>query len=70
MGIVDRENFIALLQRDDPTEIQKYLMRRGKRKKVNPIIEIEEIPPDVSIDTPEGKKKKTITAKADDIKAI
>ena len=67
---MDRENFIELLQRDDPTEIQKYLMRRGKRAKINPIIEIEEIPPDKSIDTTVDKKKKVITAKADDIKMI
>ena len=69
MGIVDKDNFIVLLQRDDPTEIQKYLARRGKRKKVNPIIEIEEIPPDKEVKT-EIDKKKVITAKADDIKEV
>ena len=67
---MDKDNFIALLQRDDPTEIQKYLMRRGKRAKINPIIEIEEIPPDKSIDITIDKKKKVITAKADDIKEV
>lgn len=66
---MDKDNFIALLQRDDPTEIQKYLSRRGKRKKVNPIIEIEEIPPDKEVKT-EIDKKKVITAKADDIKEV
>ena len=69
MGTVDKDNFIALLQRDDPTEIHKYLQRRGKRKKILPIIEIEEIPPDKEVKT-EIDKKKVITVKADDIKEV
>ena len=69
MSIVDKENFIALLQRDDPTEIHEYLRRKGKRKKINPIIEIEEIPPDKEVKT-EVNKKKVITVKSDDIKEI
>ncbi len=66
---MDRENFIALLQRDDPNQIRKYLEQRGKRKKINPMIEFEEIPPDKDIGEPD-KKKKIITAKADDIKEV
>ena len=66
---MDKENFIALLQRNDPVEIRTFLERKSKRKKINPIIEFEEIPPGKDIGEPD-KKKKVITAKADDIKEV
>ena len=67
---MDKENFIALLQRNDPVEIRTFLERKSKRKKINPIIEFEEIPPGTDINEPDKKKKKVITAKADDIKEV
>lgn len=67
---LEKDSFIALLQRNDATEIMGFIKANGKRKKVNPITYIEEIPPDnksreISID-----KNKIITVKADDIKEI
>ena len=66
---MEKENFIALLQRDNPVEIREFLERRSKRKKIDPVIYFEEIPPDKSVKT-DINKKKVITAKADDIKEI
>ena len=68
---MDRNNFIDILKRDDPREIIRFLEKNSKRKKLNPIIEFEEIPPDNSIDMDiDNKKHKIITATADDIKVI
>ena len=43
---MNKEDFITLLQRSSPVEIREYLERKGKRKKVYPIIVIEELPPE------------------------
>ena len=68
---MDRNNFIELLKRDDPNEIRLFLEKKSKRKKIDPLVYFEEIPPDKPIDIPEPtKKSKIITAKADDIKEI
>ena len=66
---MEREDFIALLQKSSPEELHKYLSRHGKRKKIDPLVFFEEIPPDNTIDI-NIDKKKVITAKADDIKEI
>ena len=36
--IMEKENFIALLQRSTPNEIREFLMRKGKRKLISPFI--------------------------------
>ena len=42
---MNKEDFITLLQRSSPIEIREYLERKGKRKKIYPIILVEELPP-------------------------
>lgn len=35
---MEKENFIALLQRSSPNEIREFLMKKGKRKLITPFI--------------------------------
>ena len=35
-----KENFLQFLQNSSPEEVKEFVMRTGKRKLVNPIIEL------------------------------
>lgn len=65
---MDRENFIELLQKASPEEMQKFLSRNSKRKKIDPIVYIEEIPPDHS--PINGDFSKAVTVTKDKIKVV
>ena len=35
---MDKESFLEILKRSSPNEVREYLMKKGKHKKVCPII--------------------------------
>ena len=44
---MEKESFIAILQRSSPNEVREFIEKKGKRKLISPFIYLpEELPPE------------------------